>query len=126
MLLLDIEEQIKPMSKADKMQLIRDVWHMLQEEMGPDASQGVAEVFQSAGPIKIHPPVDSTETARELEELLKESKYEAGTDLLAGTKYEYGWDFDEAAKTAEQLQAIKDKSPKPKPIDWARMTIVNV
>ncbi len=45
---------------------------------------------------------------------------------MAGTKYEHGWNFEDAAKAAEKLQAIIDNAPNPKPIEWERMTVVNV
>ena len=124
MLLLEIEEHVKPLSKADKEQLIRDVWRMLQEEAGPGASRGAEDSFQSAEPVDIPPPVDTTETARELEELLKASAYKAGTDVLTGTKYEGGWNFEEAAKTAENLQAYIDTQTGLKTLDESKLIFV--
>ena len=55
MLLMEIEEHMKPLSKADKEQLIRDVWRMLQEEAGPDASRSAEDFFQLSmyGPISV-------------------------------------------------------------------------
>ena len=70
MLLMEIEEHIQPLSKADKEQLLRDIWRMLQEETGPDASQE-AESFSPPGqPVGQYPPIDTPDIAKQLEALL--------------------------------------------------------
>jgi hypothetical protein len=70
MVLADIEEQVKPLSEAEKEQLMWDIWRMLSESANPDASQGAERYFTPEQPIEIHPPIDAPETARQLEALL--------------------------------------------------------
>ncbi|MCP4010075.1 MAG: hypothetical protein GY726_11245 [Proteobacteria bacterium] len=69
MLLVDIEKQVKPLSEADKEQLMWDIWRMLSESAEPDAGKGAERYFQGQ-PIEIHHPIDAPETANALEALL--------------------------------------------------------
>jgi hypothetical protein len=68
---------------------------------------------------------DKEQLLRDLQDWLKEEA-EPAPDLMAGTKYEQGWDFEEAVQAAEKLQTIIDNAPDPKPIEWDRMTLVKV
>jgi hypothetical protein len=68
---------------------------------------------------------DKEQLVRDVQAWLKEET-EPPPDLMAGTKYEHGWNFEEAAKAAETLRAIIDKAPEPTPIDWERMTVIHV
>jgi len=68
---------------------------------------------------------DKEQLLRDVHAWLKEEA-DPVPDLMAGTKYEHGWNFEEAAKAAETLRAIIDSAPDPKPIEWERMTVVNV
>ena len=70
MLLMEVEEQIKPLSKEDKEQLMWDIWRMLSESADPNASKGAERYFKPGHPIEIHPPIDAPETAKRLETLL--------------------------------------------------------
>ena len=70
MLLLEIEEHVKPMSKADKEQLLWDVWRMLEAEAGQDASQGAERYFTLGEPVGNYAPVMTPNIAKHLEALL--------------------------------------------------------
>ena len=70
MLLLEIEEQIKPMSKEEKEQLMWDVWRMLNEAAEPDASKGAERYFSPGEPVGDYAPVITPNIAKKLEELL--------------------------------------------------------
>jgi hypothetical protein len=68
---------------------------------------------------------DKEQLVRDVQAWLK-GENEPTPDLMAGTKYEHGWNFEEAAKAAEKLQAVIDNAPEPPPIDWERMTVIHV
>ena len=70
MLLLDIEEQIKPLSRADKWQLIEDVQEMLRQEELSELQQ----LAQSKHPYPLLTPVGLEEGAATLQQYLHEGK----------------------------------------------------
>jgi predicted amidohydrolase len=70
MLLLDIEKNIRPLSRAEKIQLIRDIEMMLHEEKSPQDGDEFREFFQPGQRIGYHGPVDEPLIAAQLQELL--------------------------------------------------------
>ena len=69
-LLIDIEKQVKPLSRAEKWQLIRDVQEMLMEE----AASELHHLSQSGLSYPLFTPVGLEEAATELQACLREGK----------------------------------------------------
>ena len=70
MLLLEIEKQVKPLSRAEKWQLINDVQEMLRQEELSDVQQ----LSQSGMPQPLFTPVGLEEGAATLQQYLREGK----------------------------------------------------
>ncbi len=70
MLLLDIEKQVKPLSRAEKWQLINDVQDMLRQE---ELSK-VQQLSQSGMPQPLFTPVGLEEGAARLQQYLHEGQ----------------------------------------------------
>ena len=70
MLLLDIEKQIEPLSRAEKWQLIEDVQEMLRREELSELQQ----LSQSEQPYPLLTPVGLEEGAAKLQQFLDEGK----------------------------------------------------
>jgi hypothetical protein len=81
MLLIDIEKHIKPLSRADKEQLIRDVQRMLDEEEMSDDERLLQERIPPGTSIPIDSPgafVDDTmyKAATQLQQFIQEHEHE--------------------------------------------------
>ncbi len=70
MLLIDIEKQIKPLSRAEKWQLIKDVQEMLMQE---EASE-LHHLSASERPYPLFTPVGLEQGATTLQHYLDEGK----------------------------------------------------
>ncbi|MDY0093152.1 MAG: hypothetical protein RBT80_10680 [Candidatus Vecturithrix sp.] len=70
MLLIDIEKQVKPLSRAEKWQLIKDVQNMLMQEELDELQQ----LSQSESPYPLFTPVGLEEGAAKLQQYLHEGK----------------------------------------------------
>ena len=70
MLLLDIEKQVKPLTRAEKWQLINDVQEMLWQEELSDLQY----LSQSGHPHPLFTPVGLEEGAAKLQQYLREGK----------------------------------------------------
>jgi hypothetical protein len=70
MLLLDIEKQVKPLSRAEKWQLVKDVQTMLMQE---EISE-LQHLSQSKFPYPLFTPVGLEEGALKLQQYLCEGK----------------------------------------------------
>ncbi len=82
MLLLDIEEAVKPLPKEEKEQLIRDVQRMLvDDEIRNNGENMLREMFPPGIVIPMDSPGASAdnaghEAAEQLQEFMKEHKHE--------------------------------------------------
>lgn len=82
MLLLDIEKAVKPLSKKEKEQLIRDVQRMLvDEEISSNGEQMLREMFPPGLVIPMDSPgvfIDNAdyEAAEQLQQFMKEHEHE--------------------------------------------------
>lgn len=70
MLLMDIEKQVQPLSRAEKWQLINDVQEMLRQEELSD----IQHLSQSGIPQPLFTPVGLEEGAATLQQYLREGK----------------------------------------------------
>lgn len=70
LLLEEVEKQIRPMSNADKEQLMVDIWRMLTESAEPDASKGAEKFFTPGEPVGNYMPIITPNIAKQLETLL--------------------------------------------------------
>jgi hypothetical protein len=70
MVLMDIEQQVKPLSRAEKWQLINDVQAMLQQEERSE----LHHLSQSQHPYPVFTPVGLEEGAAKLQHYLAEGK----------------------------------------------------
>ncbi|MCP4398127.1 MAG: hypothetical protein GY801_12620 [bacterium] len=71
MSLVEIEEQIRPLSQVEKIQLIQDIAEMLKERSDDDLLQQLAMATASADP-QSPGPLEAYEAATQLQTLLQE------------------------------------------------------
>ena len=74
MLLLEIEEQVKPLTRKEKWQLIRDVQEMLMQEEETDDDRIVRKLFTPGGEFPLFTPVGLEEGAATMQRYIDEGK----------------------------------------------------
>lgn len=70
MLLLDIEKEIRPLPRQEKLQLLRDIEYMLHENHPSSHNTDIRQYLQRDQEVGAYGPVNEPEIAKQLQGLL--------------------------------------------------------